>query len=196
MLRRIYKGYYDSDQKQLTIEYKSPYLKKYESLFLEIIERAKETDYLNKGLKIKKVDDFCSMIIIPCDINVDYVQESGKINNVPSEITEHVGRIIETFTSKAIDQELENLEFIPLSGYSIKKLQEEIDDAVKDKRDLVLIDTFENYLKLASHETLETNQKHIKYLGEDYADVAYILHTGNKKELKKYESELKLKEWD
>lgn len=190
------RGVYDSSSHRLMVEYKNVLLKKYLGLLSDLVKEAKKVNYLPKSTEIKKIDEESVLISLPCTIEgAENIENGERINNLPELVTDHLSTLIDTFTKKAIEEEMKEIEFIPLSGYPIDKLKEDIEQAIKDKRDLVLIDSYANYKKLANQEVLESKQCRFKYLDNDYADVAYLIHSGNVKELKKYKSRLENKSW-
>ena len=190
------RGVYDSSSHRLMVEYKNVLLKKYLGLLSDLVKEAKKVNYLPKSTEIKKIDEESVLISLPCTIEgAENIENGERINNLPELVTDHLSTLIDTFTKKAMEEEMKEIEFIPLSGYPIDKLKEDIEQAIKDKRDLVLIDSYANYKKLANQEVLESKQCRFKYLDNDYADVAYLIHSGNVKELKKYKSRLENKSW-
>ena len=103
--------------------------------------------------------------------------------------------ILRSFISTALSQEVSTKEFIPLKGYSFSKLQKEIQDAVKKKRTLCIVDTYTNYLNMCTNK-FKIQQYLIEPNTEEYADAAIMLY---KKEVDKfrntYASKLSLTEW-
>ena len=190
------RGIYDSSSHRLMVEYKNVLLEKHWDLFSDLIKEAGNSSYLPKDTELKKVDSGKVLVIMPCTIEgaEDY-RDGDRIKNLPDLVTEHLSNVLETFSRRALEHEMKEIEFIPLSGYSMDKLKEDIEQAIKDKRDLVLIDTYANYKKLVRQETIETKQCRFKYLDNDYADVAYLIHSGNSGELKKYKSRLEKTSW-
>lgn len=190
------RGIYDSSSHKLIVEFKNLLLEKYWELLLNLVKEAGNSSYLPKDIELKKVDSGKALVIIPCTIEgVENYRDGQRIKNLPDIVTEHLSSVLETFSRRALEEELEKIEFIPLSGYSMDKLKEDIELAIKDKRDLVLVDTYDNYRKLVKQKTAELNQCRFEYLDNDYADVAFLIHSGNIKELKKYRSRLEKTSW-
>ena len=192
------KGLYDSSTKRLMVEFKNALIKKHWDLFSDLINEASKTGYIPKETEYKLVDDEKALIIMPCEIKgSDGMVDGAKIDrsNLPDVVTKNLANILETFSLRAVELEMDELEFIPLQGYPIEKMKEDIEQAIKDKRNLCLIDTFNNYKRLGNKEITVTTQKIIPYINNEYADIVYLIHTGNIKELKKYRAKLEKKEW-
>ena len=175
------RGIYDSSSHRLMVEYKNVLLEKHWDLFSDLIKEAGKSSYLPKDTELKKVDSGKVLVIMPCTIEgaEDY-RDGDRIKNLPDLVTEHLSNVLETFSRRALEHEMKEIEFIPLSGYSMDKLKEDIDA---------------NYKRLVKQETIETKQCRFKYLDNDYADVAYLIHSGNSGELKKYKSRLEKTSW-
>ena len=190
------RGIYDSSSHRLMVEFNNVLLENHWDLFSELIAEASKKSYLPKNTEFKKVSSEKALIVIPYKLEgAENLEDGDRIENLPSQVTEHLSNVLESFSKKAVDLEMKNLEFMPLSGYSLDQMKEDLIQAIKDKRDLVLIDTYSNYKKLVQKETTETNQCVLKYLDNDYADVAYLIYSGNLSELKKYKSKLEVKRW-
>ena len=190
------RGIYDSSSQRLMVEYKNVLLERQWDLFSGMIKHAKKSRELPNDTEIKKIDSEKALIMIPCVIEgAEKYNDGERIKNLPNLITEKLSSLLENFAKVAMESEMSMLEFMPLSGYPISKLKEDLDAAIKDKRDLVLIDTYKNYQKLINLETIESNQLRLKFIDNDYADVAYLIHSGDIQGLKKYKSKLKLNSW-
>lgn len=192
------RGLYDSSTRRLMVEFSNSNLKKHWDLFSDLINEASKKDYLPRETEYKLVSDDKALIIFPCELKTDDDVEDGariKNSDLPEVVTDHLSNLLETFAKRAMELEMDELEFIPLQGYPVEKMKEDIEQAIRDKRDLCLIDTYRNYELLGNKEITETRQKRIPYLNNEYADIAYYIWTGNLGELKKYKAKLEKKTW-
>ena len=98
---------------------------------------------------------------------------------------------------KPINAELKTSEFIPLSGISVETLKSDVVDAVKDKRDLVIVDTYNNCMKFILEKvTTIINQYRIPYMSEEYSDTVLYVYEGNIKKLRElYKDKLMTVDW-
>ena len=192
------RGIYDSSSKRLMVEFSNPFLEKYWEIFSDIMSESISNDVLPKKTEFKKLAENKALIIIPCKLNnFDDLEDGERISNsdLPDVVTKNLSEVLESFSRTTMDTEMDQLEFIPLQGCSLEKMKDDVILAIKDKRDLCLIDTLKNYEKLENKEIFTTYQIRIPYLNNDYADIAYYIVTGNKTELKKYKTKLRKSQW-
>lgn len=142
----------------------------------------KSTTILQKGINEETGDEFAI---------VDPDKKSTKLINLELALDS----VLKLFITTAISTELSTMEFIPLKGYSFTKLQKEIQNAVKKKRTLCIVDTYKNYLNMCVNK-FTIQQYIIEPNTEEYADAAIMLY---KKEIKNfrdtYTPKLSLTEW-
>lgn len=123
-----------------------------------------------------------SVVAIPLD---DTTNPIGKMN-----------QLINDFINSAIRHKMRTTEFVPLINYPYDKLREDIIAAIKAKRNICLVDDYENYLKSTENKLLEFNQYYIDYINSDYADVAILVNSGKIEEFKKtFSPKLKKISW-
>lgn len=190
------RGLYDSSSHRLMVEFKNVLLDKHWDLFSDMMGEASRKGYIHEDTEIKHVAEGKSLIMIPCNIEgSENLRDGDRITNLPSMVTEHLSNVLESFSRRAAELEMSELEFIPLSGYPLEQMKEDVDRAIKDKRNIVLIDTYRNYKRLVDHLTEESKQLTLEYLNNEYADLAWIIHSGNLKELNKYKTKLEKKSW-
>ena len=190
------RGLYDSSSHRLMVEFKNVLLDKHWDLFSDMMKEASRKGYIHEDTEIKHVAEGKSLIMIPCNIEgSENLRDGDRITNLPDMITERLSNVLESFSRRAAELEMSELEFIPLSGYPLEQMKEDIDRAIQDKRNIVLIDTYRNYKRLVDHLTAESKQLTLEYLNNEYADLAWIIHSGNLKELNKYKTKLEKKSW-
>lgn len=190
------KGIYDSFSKQLFLEYRSKLLKSHSKLFEKTFYELKEKGELPERVQIKSVTPEKCVLILPTKIKgEEKLNDGDRIENIPPEVHELVSSLIEKFTDKALEAEFENVEFIPLSGYSIEELKKDITSSIKEKRDFCLIDTYENYKMFNKREINSIRQYLAPFNSDEWANIALIINSENLVELKKLKKKLIFTEW-
>ena len=112
------------------------------------------------------------------DVNVMAISMSDKANPIS-----RMNDLLNDFINSAVRDKFKTTEFIPLINYPHKNLKEDIITAIKAKRNICIVDDFENYKKSTEDKSLEFNQYFIKYSTSEYADVAILISLGKFKEL-------------
>lgn len=106
-----------------------------------------------------------------------------------------INDFLDDFTNTALRYELKRTEFIPLEGYPVDNLHEEIVDAVKNKRNLCIIENFKQYQERDKNE-YKFNQYIIQYGTEEYADAVLMIYNKDLEKLSKvWKDRLSLTEW-
>lgn len=104
-------------------------------------------------------------------------------------------KVLSKFVQVAVSKELNTIGFFPLSGYSPDKMQEEIQDNVKNKRDILLIKDYKEYLDMDVRSP-KFIQYRLEYGTPEYADVALMLWKKQISKLKKdYSPKLQFTKW-
>lgn len=104
--------------------------------------------------------------------------------------------VLNSFTRVALKKELKSTEFIPLNGYPVEDLKNDIHAAVKGKRKLCIIDEYDEYLRMQKENNLVYHQYIVDYGTSEYADDVLLILDGNMDELRKrYSSKLEKTEW-
>lgn len=104
--------------------------------------------------------------------------------------------VLNSFTRVAIKKELKTTEFIPLNGYPVENLKEDIQAAVKGKRKLCIINDYSEYLEKQKDHTLVYHQYVIEYGTDEYANAVLMILDGNMDQLKEiYTPKLVKTEW-
>lgn len=104
--------------------------------------------------------------------------------------------VLNSFTRVAIKKELKTTEFIPLNGYPVEDLQNDIQAAVKGKRKLCIINDYSEYLEKQRDHNLVYHQYIVEYGTSEYADAVLMILDGNMERLRKlYTPKLVKTEW-
>lgn len=104
--------------------------------------------------------------------------------------------VLNSFTRVAIKKELKTTEFIPLNGYPVENLKEDIQAAVKGKRKLCIINDYSEYLEKQKDHNLVYHQYVIEYGTDEYANAVLMILDGDMDQLKEiYTPKLVKTEW-
>ena len=187
---------YNPNSGNLEIKVELNLLTKYFANFEGLIAMNKELS--DKGFSVKRENPTTAIVSIPIpDSQVSPPNEDG-IGMVRAEGV-GISTFFETlnsFVNSAIKKELRITEFVPLNGYSVEDLQNDIKAAIKAKRNLCIIGEYSEYLEKQKSGDFAYHQKMVEYGTEEYADVAILINEGNMDELKKiYEPKLVYTEW-
>lgn len=163
-----------------------------------------------KDLKVERVDSTTAMITFSSGLSSDDLgqpNEDGMIG-IPTEHAmkiQKVSNIIKEFLDSAIKHCIKTTEFIPLydfSGdkrnYSFEEMQEDVITAMKNKRNLCVIDKFQDYLDNNVVQKYCFNQHMIDYNknADEYVDFILLVKAGKLKELREmYSGKLTKTEW-
>jgi hypothetical protein len=108
----------------------------------------------------------------------------------------HIDSVINQFVNMAMDYKLRRTEFLPLKNYPVKDLIKDVKEALKNKRNLCIIDDYNNYKTATKMRTYEFNQKWVEYGTQEYFDVVTMLCNDLFDEFKEiYENELTKTVW-
>lgn len=108
---------------------------------------------------------------------------------------------LKEFEQLAFEKERKNLEFIPLSGYSVDNLSVEIKDTVEKKRSLLIIKSYKEFLNLSDskvnvEDKFVFNQYRVEYGTKEYFDAVLMIYNKDLSSLRKiYAKKLKETRW-
>ena len=178
---------FDREKLAVVVDFQCNLLKKYYSQFVGFLK--KDSD-MPENYSVTQVSPETAKISIPIT-TVDREKEALGFNLGP------VMGVIDKFAVHALRYELEHTEFIPLHGYPMKNLKEDIKTSVAKKRNLCVLADYDEYLRMeAEHKYLFT-QVYCDYGTDMWADVVLDILNDNMLELRKrLEPELKLTEWN
>lgn len=167
MTAGIEKMYYDGNGK-LVIIYSNSLLGEFSNMFQDAIKKQ------FPEAEIKIISETKHVISIPSDFN-DF-SENPKLSEDDESQIDLIVETLEDFEEDAIMEKSGQYEIIPLEGYSVENIIEDIKSAVHDKRNLCIIDTYDNYQRYNKGELFEINHVKFEYLSDDYNDtVCYCL---------------------
>lgn len=191
------KGIYDASSKRMIIEYKNKLLENHFDILENCVSEGKFKNNLPKDISLQNLNDGRCVITFSFNLpNSDNMKDGQRINSLPKSLTEKLTDLLEEFKGRAIKKEFVTTEFIPLSGYSLDKLQEDVKDAVKNKRNFCIVDKYSEYLKFAAGDITTLKQGNFAYLSNDYSNIALYIYEGNLKKLREtYKDKLSEVDW-
>ncbi len=182
----------------VTINVETNLLSKYFSNFKGLIKNDPDSP---AGIDVERLTTTSALITFPIDKvgKIQKVDENRMAVAIDSSLMEKLNEIINLFVNCALRKEFNSTEFIPLSGYPVENLIEDIQGAVKNKRNLCIIDEYSEYLKMQKDKRsgeFKLNQVMVEYGTSEYSECAILLYNGNLEELKnKYQDKLVYKSW-
>ncbi len=175
---------FNPDKKEVQLKFKSDLLKSYYNNLAGLVSMLKED--LPKGTEVTRTDDNIATISFPIDgvgnVEVNSNSSSGLVS-IDSSVMNKVISLISKFTEMALKAKLKTTEFIPLEGYPIEELQKDIIAAVKAKRNLCIIDTYDSYLNMKNVD-YSMPQYFINAGTSEYSKAVVLLSSGNLEGLK------------
>ena len=188
---------YDPEKKCITLSVRTYMITRY---FQNLKGMIKECSDTPKNTEVVQVDDDTALIKFPAESSGSIVKSSDNKMAVGVNVVvmETFQNIINTFMNCALRKELKTTEFIPLYGYSIDNLKEDIQVAVKNKRKFCIIKDYSEYLAIQNKkvEKYEFHQVMVEVGTPEYTDVAILLYQKKIDELREmFEKKLKLENW-
>lgn len=187
---------FDPNSKKIKLEFKTNLLKKYYSNFAGMISNDSN---IPNGTNIEQVGDDTAVISFPLPKNSQIKNDDERgigFIAVDPKSMEIFSEVINRFVNAALRKEFRTTEFIPLEGYPISNLKEEIKEAIKNKRNFCIIDTYENYKRL-KEINYEFKQAYVNFGTSDYSKTAVLIHRLDIEGLKKMWSEkLSIGNWN
>ena len=140
--------------------------------------------------------------VVSFSLNSNQFVVNGKKVAVSSECMKPISIVLDNFVSHSLRERLKKTEFIPLRDYPDDSLKEDVQAAVKEKRDFCLIKNYAEFLEKIEMEKsgkfgdYAYTQYEVEYGTLEYADVAIRLYKGELNELRKeYEPKLERVYW-
>ena len=93
---------------------------------------------------------------------------------------------LDLYESEIINKKMSAIEIIPLKGYPIESITEDVKNAVDKKLTICVIDNYRNYQKFNSGLIRELNYTNYKYLSDEYCNVVCYCLKGDLDGLTKY----------
>ena len=177
---------FDKDNLMLSIEVQSNLLKKY---YPNLVGLLSKEQTVPEGYSISQVAPGVAKILIPIT-TIDREREAFGFD------AGSVFEVINKFANAALKYELEHTEFIPLSGYPVSNLQEDIKVSVRNKRNLCVLKEYSEYLRMEAEKKFQFTQVILDYGTQDWADAVLDVIDGRLDVLtERLSPRLKLTDW-
>lgn len=178
---------YDADKKVMTAEFGSSMLEGNIDL---LEDAAKNSELANCKVRVEESN------LVYITFSLDLPEKYKYKDSLPDHVRMGIDRLIQDFTNRVMKRKLSKSEFIPLYGYSVENLQKDIVEAIRNKRDFVVMDKYSEYVKFTKRDTETLNQFRVSYGSNEYSDVAIYIHSGNMKKLREiWLPKLERQEW-
>lgn len=188
---------YDPEKKCVTLNVESNLLRKYFNNFSGMIV---DDPGVPKNTEVTQINEVTAQISFPVDDKsvVKMVSDNKMSIGIDPSSISVFQTIINSFIGSALKKELRTTEFIPLYGYPRENLKVDIQEAVKNKRNLCIIKDYSEYLEMSegkSHKYI-FHQKIVEFGTSEYTEAAILLYNEKLEELREsFESSLKLEDW-
>lgn len=167
------KSFYDASSQTLRVEYRNNLIKNIE--YRDVLyKKIKKSDFPG-GTEIEDISDNCISLSIP--IKIDESTIKNGVGKLDPHLAELLTDTFNNFVTECLNKEVRSTEIIPLKGYPLQSLKEDIKEAITQKRNFCVIDTYENYKKFNERESVSLNQVKFKYLSDEYCDLAIEIET-------------------
>lgn len=188
---------YDPEKRCVTLSVESNLLKKYFSNFSGMIV---DDPGVPKNTEVIQINEVTAQISFPVDDKsvVKMVSDNKMSIGIDPNSINVFQTIINSFVSSALKKELKTTEFIPLYGYPKENLKVDIQEAVKNKRNLCIIKDYSEYLAMSEGKTnmYIFHQKIVEFGTPDYTEAAILLYNEKLEELRDtFEESLVLEDW-
>ncbi len=141
-----------------------------------------------------------------CNIEIPYVPEGNEIINkgngvislpVPKQLIDEISDVVNKFSSDCIKKIMGRTEIIPLKGYGIDDIVNDIKTAIEKKRDICIIRDYQDYLDGKNIFSDGLDIAIYKYMSDEYCNV--VVECAGKRSLsglkKLTEKDLNKPEW-
>lgn len=183
---------FDREKMEIVVNVQCNLLKKYYQNFVGTLEKKK--DKMPSGFSVQQPSIDTARISFPLPDGTK-VSNSGGIGSFAVNLTSLVN-IIESFAGTALRYELEHTEFIPISGYPVEDLQKDILASVKNKRNLCVIASYDEYLRMEKEQKYQFNQVYLNYGTQEWADLVLMIQDGDMDAIRNaYLPKLEFTEW-
>lgn len=203
---RQFSASYDPRAKKFVFLYKNRLMEKYQDEFDSSIKDLETTIEVEKCPHDPGICSFSVPLKVGEDLIKHVLDDEGEKTGLISlglppekveklsEYSENIQKKIIKFEKEVISEETKGIEFIPLEGYPLKDLQNDVKAALQNKRDFCVIDTMASYMNFMNTMTL--NQAYYKYGTDMYYNIFIAIHNGDMEELRNLtKNSLRKKEW-
>lgn len=197
---------YNTDTSESYVLVESELLRKYYTNFLGLFLLGKQKTKALESIILERINESSAKVIISS--KKDSVDSSpiGMILPFPTvtamsinkDTIDAIDDVINKFVETASMRKSDTTEIVPLTGYSVKKIKAEVRNAVENKRDLILIDSYQSWLDVVQAKSLEKTfeQYEIKYGTNEYANVVLSIQEGKLDLInEEYKNKLKTLSW-
>lgn len=204
---------YNGDTDEMCVVIKSELLRQYYKQFLGLFSIGKKKcSEAFKGLSLKKEKENTVKIVISSE-NTELppsfpspfaslfpdAEPRKAVIRINKKTADAIDDLISKFAELASKEKTKTTEFLPLEGYDIEKMKEDIINAIRNKRNFLIIDSYDSYLsnqnKMDEMEIVY-NQYAIEFGTDEYADVALMIYEGNLETLRAtYKDKLVTTSW-
>lgn len=191
---------FDPTESKVIITVQTPLLERYLRTFRKIFENSTRIG-MPEGIKIERHADRLDTAYILFPVDKKDIASTGKqsaVVGINMECMKSISDELNHFVVSALKSKLKSVEFIPLEGYPVENLMDEVKNAVEGKRGFCIIKNYEEYLKTQTptKDSYIFNQYMVEYGTDEYTDIAIELYNGEMEDIReKYTSKLKLQNW-
>lgn len=186
---------YNPEEKRVLVFVESNLLVDYFPNFQGLIK--KDNNSIS-DLKVEKLGKDRAMISFPLprEASVMRVSDEKMAVSMPVNLMEKINESINRFTNAAIRKKLRSVEFLPVSGYPVENLKEDMISAVKAGRHFCILKDYEEYLSMQKQNKYDFTQIFVYKGTSEYADVALDIWGNNIENLKtRLEGKFEKCEW-
>lgn len=169
---KVFNGF-DPERQLIVVTITSNLLTKYFPNFKGMI---KSSSGMPDGIKVERESSDTANILFPLpkDSEKKRVDSSKMAIALDKIMMDNLFDTVNRFVNLAMKKELSQIEFLPLSGYPIEDLKNDVEQAIKGKRHFCLIKDYKDYLENAEkpEKTFNFDQIKVEYLSEEYCEIA------------------------
>lgn len=179
---------FDKDKGEVTVKIQTNLFKKYYNNFVGICKN--RSVELPKSYKLEQQSPDTATISFP--LPEDSIVKADSVGVDLGSLMS----VVNFFAGSALRYELEHTEFIPVTEYPSEDLQKDIKVAVKNKRNLCVISSYSEYLKMEAEHRYAFKQTYVTYGTAEWAETVLMILNGEFEELKNYyEPKFVFTEW-
>lgn len=197
---------YNTDTNESYVLVESELLRKYYTNFLGLFLLGKQKTKALESIILERINESSAKVIISSKKDSIDSSPIGMILPFPTvtamsinkDTIDAIDDVINKFVETASMRKSDTIEIVPLTGYSVKKIKAEVRNAVENKRDLILIDSYQSWLDVVQAKSLEKTfeQYEIKYGTNEYANVVLSIQEGKLDLInEEYKNKLKTLSW-
>lgn len=204
---------YDPVEKKVLLNITTNLFNKYYTNFNGLIKLKLNNREIPINTEIKRLSNTEAQISFPLpnDSRIEKVDDTKLKVGINFNAIKSFFVTIDKFVISALKAEFSSVEFLPIdeTDYSLENLKSDVKEAIKNKRNFVLLHTHKEFLEGSSisnyksdntkKKTIKYNQVYISYKDDasDYSNIALMILNGQMNELRKWANpRFKLTTWD